>query len=172
MAYKKFGIFSAVDTDLDTLPWANVFAKSVSDYDEAYFVTGIRPFDSGLMIMTGYFKGYIHSGSKLHDHLLEALKIWVTLDYGSVNTLLVQVSRKGKLTLVQDDESKTHMWHSSDNMFSQFAGKILELEDMEENPFLAGMGLRNACTHAAETEQSDGVPKTLPKGSRKPRNPV
>jgi hypothetical protein len=166
MAYKKFGIFSAVDTDLDTLPWANVFAKKVTDYNEAYFVTGIRPFDTGLMIMTGYFKGYIHSGSQLHDHLLEALKVWVTLPKGSVNTLLVQINKKGKLTLVQDDETKVHMWHDSDNMYSQYAGKILDMDETSGNPFLAGMGLHvSAC--ASEEGDSNGDGKTLPKASRK-----
>lgn len=167
MAYKKFGVFSAVDTDLDTLPWANVYAKSVTDYNEVYFVTGIRPFDSGLMVMTGYFKGFIHSGSKLHDHLLEALKVWVTLEYGSVNTLLVQINKKGKLTLVQDEDTKVHMWHDSANMYSQFAGKILGMEDEDTNPFLAGMGLRDARTHAATSVEQDSVPEALPKTSRK-----
>lgn len=166
MVYKKFGIFSAVDTDLDSLPWANVFAKTVTNFDEAYFVTGIRPFDSGLMVMTGYFKGYIHSGSKLHDHLLEALKVWVTLPYGSVDTLLVILNKKGKITLVQDDEAKVHMWHGSDNMYSQYTGGHEVLRDDDANPFLAGMGL-----HVPAQEESEGGKdsddKTRSKTSRK-----
>lgn len=172
MVYKKFGIFSAVDTDLDSLPWANVYAKSVTDFEEAYFVTGIRPFDSGLMVMTGFFKGYIHSGSKLHDHLLEALKVWVTLPYGSVNTLLVQINKKGKLTLVQDDETKVHMWHGSDNMYSQYAGGKHVLEDEDVNPFLAGMGLHSTGARTGEEDEQDNPPKTQPKAAKKPPRAV
>lgn len=169
MVLKKFGLFSAIDTDLDTLPWANVFAKSVTDYEEVYFVTGIKPFDTGLMVMTGYFKGYIHKGTKIHDYLLEALAVWVKLDYDSVDTLLVQVNRKGKLTLVQDDESKSHMWHDSDGMYSQFAGKILQMEEEESNPFLAGMGLHVLRESKSDVEDTSSSEKSQLPASRRGR---
>lgn len=169
MVYKKFGILSAVDTDLDTIPWANVFAKAVTDYDEMYFITCIRPFDTGLMVVTGYFKGYIHKGDKLHDHLLEACKVWCEQEYGTVDTLLCQLSRKGKIMLVQDDETKVHMWHSSGGMYSQFAGGVLAMEEDSSNPFLAGMGLRSARASEEPEKQQSSLPKTPPNGSAKAR---
>lgn len=157
----------------EDLPWANVYVKTAEDLTITYFVKAFFAYDSGLMVVTPCFKGFIHTGTQLHQHLIEALPVFVEQPARTLDELVATVGKKGKIQLLTDDSRKASHWiyYATDSKYVQvYAGTAEEENILKSNPFLAGMGLRNARTE--EEEQQDNVPKAQPKAARKPPRDV
>jgi hypothetical protein len=167
MALKRILTSSDEYVQTDELPWANVYVKSVTDMEITYFVKALIVFDSGLMVITPCFKAFIHEGSKLHEHLMEALEIFIQQPRGTLDEMVAVLRKKGKIELLTDDSRKVGHWHKTENKYVQvYIGKADE-ENKAVNPFLAGMGLLGSHTHATASVEPSGVPKAVSKTSGK-----
>lgn len=151
----------------DDLPWANVYVKQVTDMSTVYVVKAVIAFDTGLMVITPCFKAFIHEGSQLHKFLVEALEVFVNQEHGTIDLMVVTLKKKGKVDVMIDDEAQSHMWHKTEQKYVQvLKGKVESEELAEENPFLAGMGLRNSA-RKAKTDEQGGVLEAQSKVSRR-----
>lgn len=127
----------------EDLPWANVYAKTVTDFSITYFVKALYVYDSGIMVILPSFKGFIHSGTQLHKHLLEAVDVFVEQPRGTLDEMVAVLGKKGKIELCTDDTRKVGYWMKADNKYTQvYQGGVLDENISKSNPLLAGMGLR------------------------------
>lgn len=166
MALKRILATSENITNWDDLPWANVYIKEKPDLDITYPVRQVIQFDSGLMILTGCFKCFVHEGSKLHEYLIEALEVFINQPKGTLDEMIVMLRLKGKFDLFLDDEKQTGYWNKTENKYVQvYSGSIQKENVLDGNPFLAGMGVRTPAR--AEDEGEGGNSKSLPKAAKK-----
>lgn len=167
MAFKHI-IPPSGDELQDSLPWYNVWRRSADEPYEPYTVLFCQVFDTGIMVICPHYKGYIHEGTRLHSHLLEALQHWVKLA-GSTPILQVVGDRKGRITVGIDDEEVNHRWIRSENRYTQIRKKSEEStkEEVSVNPLLAGSGVLTGVRNSDATSTED---KESPsKGSTKPK---
>lgn len=141
----KYTSLGSTDKDGNTsrdLPWANEYAKNVQDFDVVYLVVSIVDLDTGLMVLTKGFKGYIYSGTQLHSFLLEAVKVYAQ-EQSPVPNLLVKINKRGKLEVLRDNEETCGKWLHSEGKYTQVQNDLFkDIPENKENPFLAGMGVR------------------------------
>ena len=152
----------------DNLPWYNVWRRTAENPYEAYTVLFCQKFTTGIMVVCIHYKGYVHEGTRLHSHLLEALDVWA--DLGTATEVLKVVGdRKGKISVGVDDEELCHRWIRSEDRYAQIRKKseAPEVEGMSSNPLLAGSGVRTTRTSAGTTSTEDQ--ESHSKGSTKPR---
>jgi hypothetical protein len=149
------------------LPWANEYVKGVEDLGITYFVKSFTVYESGLMAITPCFKAYIHKGTSLHKHLMEALEVFVQQPKGSIDEIVLELMKKGKVNVLTDDERKSAHWFKHENNYVQvYQGTAKEENIASINPFLAGMGLHSR-TGACETVEQGSVLNIAPKASRR-----
>jgi hypothetical protein len=151
----------------EDLPWANIYVKSVTDLSITYFVKALYVYESGIMVILPCFKGFIHSGTQLHKHLLEALDVFVVQPKDTIDEMVAVLCKKGKIDLCTDDTRKAAYWMKTENKYAQiYRGGVTDENISKSNPFLAGMGLLVSPKEDNERDEG-GNDKTNPKTSRK-----
>lgn len=167
MAFKHI-IPPSGDELQDSLPWYNVWRRTSDEPYEPYTVLFCQVFDTGIMVLCSHYKGYIHEGTRLHSHLLEALQHWVGLA-GSTPILKVVGDRKGRITVGIDDEEVNHRWIRSENRYTQIRKKSEDAskEEVSVNPLLAGSGVRTSVGSLEDTSIDEA--KSPSKASTKPK---
>lgn len=141
MGFKPL-LHASFDDKLDVLPWANKWVKTADDYTEPRRVEACQVYDTGILVATQEYKAYIHEGTTLYAHVVEALKVW-TLEGKQFPSLEVRVNKKGKPELGLNEDVLNHRWFKAENRYVQIAKKLeAELEeDTSVNPLLAGSGV-------------------------------
>lgn len=152
MAFKPLVNIETADSLIENLPWCNKWVVGRTDFDTPRNVLFCQLYDTGIMVLCDEYKGYIHQGSTLYDHLREALRVWVAQGT-STAYLQVKANRKGKITVGTDEDQVNHRWISSEGRFVQVVKKseVTKEEATSSNPLLAGSGVR---TSVEKTEGS------------------
>lgn len=168
MAFKHI-IPPSGDELQESLPWYSKWRRTADEPYEPYTVLFCQVFDSGIMVLCAHYKGYVHEGTRLHSHLLEALQHWVKLGH-STPILKVVGDRRGRISVGIDDEETNHRWIRSEDRYTQIPKKSGESskEEVSVNPLLAGSGVRSGAENLGATSTADQEsPSKAPTRARK-----
>lgn len=127
------------DEYVQNLPWGNKWLRGERAVNEMLPVLGVLKYDTGLMVVTKFYKAYLKVGEYGYAHLLEALKVWAE-SKESVFPLFCVLSKKGFPKLAVNDELLNKRWNFyGDRWMQQFSPEVDEgKKEPEVNPLLAG----------------------------------
>lgn len=145
MAFKSFEP-SSFDDMVDSLPWANQWQKRNKENVSPLFVLGCQVYDeSGIMVITSEYKGFVHEGATMHLMLSEALTVW-TAERKQFPSLMCICHKKGRLELGIDEEVLNTGWRRTENRYMQLRtdGTPPAVTAKKDNPLLGGSGVQSA----------------------------
>jgi len=155
MAFKSMSSES-FDDMVDNLPWANKWKQKNGTDEQARTVLGCQVYDSGIMVVTKEYKGYLHEGQEIYANLLEALEVWVS-EGKRVPSLKVKCLKKGKLNLGTDDEEFCKCWYRTESRYVQ----IFDTPDNEAKPTKTGNPLLGGSGVQVEGGRRGGRPRSV-----------
>jgi len=135
MVLKRIEITSQSQGDL---PFLN---KMGDDFDELvdtnWFVREVILCDSGYLVLTSKFKGFLFRESEIYKFLTEALNVWITHNEPSYPLFAVVLPTK-KISLAVDDEAFSSRWSKSGLKYLQSQDPLEQssLTIVPSNPLL------------------------------------
>ena len=138
MTLRKFGTEVDIIDPMD-LPWVNVWRKGAVDPDAPRVVWMIVKCETGLMVCTTEYKGYIQQERKVYPELLEAIETFVS-DKQPEQLMYVAPRGKKDIEILIDDEKQSHRWQKTENRYVQVQKGSMGKQEEEKpvNRFLAG----------------------------------
>lgn len=153
------------DGSEDSLPWVNDYIDEVGQADDCSFVTSLRKTPKGYLVLAKDFKGFVFSGSKLYDFLVEVIPHWRQdgrLSYG----VFAIAQQNGKVGLAVDDEvDSVAVVDKKGNVDFKSTELILSSSQETSNPFMKGLT-------TPPTTDSEGDKKPRSRTQSHPKNPL
>jgi len=126
----------------ENVPWGNKYVKLPGADLSPFPIRYVVEYDSGLMVVCNHHKSYLHAGSKDHADLLEAVQVFAA-DKLPEHMLYVELNKKGKPSILRNDEEQCSYWHKTESRYVQVFNAAPAKEDaIAENPLLAGRGVQ------------------------------
>jgi hypothetical protein len=144
-------------SETDDLPWIDAYVRETGDKDAISTIKSVYVCETGLLVICGGYKAFLHEGSEDYANLVEALPLYVQASK-PLPLLVCTANRKKKPEVCVDDEKLSYRWYKTERKYVQVLGKgeYDPNKKKQENPLLLGL-TQAADNHAEGSPQTAGA---------------